>query len=258
MGELVRIARPNRCHPGEGCVAATTTDVIPRAPGRLGAIMGAQVPVVDLVRFDGEHLSLPNGLPTVIHIYPGTDWSPDGGNHSAELDALQLLSFERENRTFHDRHLIRVMGLSSVDNDAQDRDVRRHRIAHPLYSDANLQLAVALGLPIFEYLGSRWYRRAVLFVEGNLIRHAIHPICSPQRAPAQILCWLKAIGHPLAEPIEAGAPPAGSPRTGGKTPEVTMPPHSAAYSQNAPVPHAHPRTDASGWPASQASDDDAA
>jgi hypothetical protein len=37
-----------------------------------------------------------------------------------------------------------------------------------------------------------------------------------------------------------------------------MPSHSAAYSQNAPVPHAQPRMDASGWPASQASDDDAA
>jgi peroxiredoxin len=218
MGELVSIARPNRGYSGEGRVAAMAANVFPDAPRGLGGIVGAQMPVVDLVRFDGEHLSLPNGLPTVIHIYPGTDWSPDGEHHSAELDTLQLLSFERETRTLHERHLIRVIGLSSVDNDAQDRDVRRHRIAHPLCSDANLQLAVALGLPIFEHRGSRWYRRAVLFVEGNLIRHAIHPLCSPERAPGQILCWLKATGYPLARADRAERPAGGRPKNGRQDP----------------------------------------
>jgi hypothetical protein len=126
-----------------------------------------------------------------------------------------------------------------------------------LCSDANLQLAAALGLPTFEHRGSRWYRRAVLFVEGSLVRHAIHPLCSPLRAPGQILCWLKATGHPLAEPIEPSAPPTGGPLRRG-TSRGGDDAAYAARSQSGPARLAQPWIDATGWPARSASDDDAA
>ncbi len=87
------------------------------------------------------------------------------------------------------------MGLSSEPASAQYASVCANRVCHELWSDPDLTLAHALGLPTSTDDGVERYQRLTLVVAGGRIETVFFPVEAPQRSAAQVIWWLKVSGR---------------------------------------------------------------
>jgi peroxiredoxin len=170
-----------------------------RNPTRPGVRVACRVvPELVLKTCWGKKVVLPRDLdlPTVVGVYPGADWSPDGGSESRIADAEQHRAFERQVMGLYARQ-VRVVGLSSECAQAQCMSVlenRLHRLEE-LWGDPDLVLARTLGLPTFTNTGTAYYRRATLFFDRGHLEKVFYPVESPHRSAEQIVSWLEATGR---------------------------------------------------------------
>jgi peroxiredoxin len=84
-----------------------------------------------------------------------------------------------------------VIGLSAQTLDDQREAVERLRLPHPVISDPDFRAADALGLPTFEFDGTRLYRRLALVAEEGRIVKVFYPVFPPDRNAAEVLAWLR-------------------------------------------------------------------
>jgi peroxiredoxin len=171
-----------------------------RKPGpqaRLGeALVGRAIPA-------GLRLTASSGTPieprrdtgpaVVIYFYPGTPSSPDGGSDSERADAAQQRAFDRHHDDFS-AHALRPIGVSSASERTLRTSVFENRLGHDIWSDPQLLLGQALGLPTFEEAGNAGYRRLTMVIREGQIAKVFFPIDSPERSAAQVIWWLQATG----------------------------------------------------------------
>ena len=88
-----------------------------------------------------------------------------------------------ENRLFHQRRDdfaaagVAVHGVSTQRPDEQRAFAAAERVAHPLFSDAQLELTAALRLPTFRAMDAERLKRVILIVDpGRVIRAVRYPV----------------------------------------------------------------------------------
>ena len=158
--------------------------------------MGCALPSLCLTTFAGVRVTLPRDAyaPLVIYLYPGTRGSTVSPAASAVADAVQHRAFDRV-RDELDVRCMKAVGLSSERVSVQYASVCANRVCHELWSDPELALAHALGLPTFSDGGVERYQRLTLVVSGGRIERVFFPVEAPQRSAAQVISWLKASGR---------------------------------------------------------------
>jgi peroxiredoxin len=98
----------------------------------------------------------------------------------------------------HHRELLalgaRVFGLSTQDTDYQREVVGRLHLPFPLLSDAQLEFASAMRLPMFEVQSMRLLKRLTVIIREGVVEHVFYPVFPPDRNAVQVLDWL--LSHP--------------------------------------------------------------
>jgi len=174
---------------------------VPEDDGAAKHLAGTALPPVALRATDGTSVRL-DALEgrTVVFAYPRTgrpgDSSPGGDE---DWDAIsgargctpQACSFRDEHARFAAADT-RVFGLSTQDTAYQQEAAERLQLLYPLLSDERLELATALGLPIFEVDGMVLLKRLTLFLRDGTIESVIYPVFPPDRSAEQALARLEA------------------------------------------------------------------
>jgi peroxiredoxin len=196
-GRLLTVVPETREAPALGSVSVAAPSVGAKWGATLGVgLTGRVVPGVALMGCQGTGVRLPRAFPAVVYLYPGADWSPDGGSRSRIEDAVEHHAFERLVMDFFWRRIM-VLGVSSECAQAQRRSVLENRLCRleELWSDPDLALGRALGLPTHTVAGSTYYRRATLFIDGERVEKVFYPVKRPDRCAEQMVSWLKATGR---------------------------------------------------------------
>src|SRR3989440_11288247 len=74
-----------------------------------------------------------------------------------------------------------VIGISAQEPDDQREFAEREHIPYPLLSDSSLELADAMGLPVFVVAGMRLYRRFTFIARGGSVEKGFYPLFPPGR-----------------------------------------------------------------------------
>lgn len=162
------------------------------ARGVADRLTGASIPAVYFDSPGGQQLNLHQfacGFQLVIYLYPGCNRSPEDGENTALMDAMQHRAF-RDHQPDLEARGYRALGISSQPIKTQNRARIDNRLAHGLFSDPTLQLAERLRLPTFPAEGRAWYRRLTLVTHGAYIEKAFFPVSSPARSAAQAIAWM--------------------------------------------------------------------
>jgi peroxiredoxin len=172
---------------------------VPQDDGRARHLTGLKLPDVALPATSGGAVSLSTlkGL-TVLYIYPRTGvpgvdpppgWDQIPGargctpqscgfrDHFAELKALGVTQ---------------VFGLSTQDSDYQREAAERLHLPFPILSDADLNFALKLYLPMFMAAGMTLLARMALIIEDGVIVKVFYPVFPPDKNAEEVVAWLKA------------------------------------------------------------------
>lgn len=174
----------------------------PQDDGRARHLTGTRLPNLALPATAGGtvNLSRLKGR-TVLYIYPrtgvpGTDpppgWDQIPGargctpqscgfrDHFAELKALGVAQ---------------VFGLSTQSTGYQREAAERLHLPFPLLSDAELNFASALHLPMFMTAGLTLLSRMALIVADGVIVKVFYPVFPPDRNAQEVVDWLRSRPH---------------------------------------------------------------
>jgi peroxiredoxin len=83
-----------------------------------------------------------------------------------------------------------VLGISAQSPGEQSEFAEREHIPYPLLSDSDLRLADRLGLPTFEVVGMRLYRRLTFIASEGCIEKVFYPVFPPERNASEVLAWI--------------------------------------------------------------------
>ena len=135
---------------------------------------------------------------TVLYVYPRTGvpgvdappgWDQIPGargctpqscgfrDHFAELKALGVAQ---------------VFGLSTQDTGYQQEAADRLHLPFPILSDAELNLATSLHLPMFMTSGMTLLARMALVIEDGKIVKVFYPVFPPDKNAEEVVAWLRA------------------------------------------------------------------
>jgi len=171
---------------------------IPQDDGRARHLVGMKLPDLALPATSGGavNLSKLKGR-TVVYIYPRTGvpgvdppqgWDQIPGargctpqscgfrDHFAELRALGVAN---------------LFGLSTQDTGYQREAAQRLHLPFPILSDAELNFARNLHLPMFIAAGMTLLARMALVVEDGIIVKAFYPVFPPDKNAAEVIAWLR-------------------------------------------------------------------
>jgi len=133
---------------------------------------------------------------TVVYCYPRT-----GRPDEEPPDGLDLIPGARgctpQSCAFRDHHReietlgARVFGLSTQDTEYQREAAERLHLTFPLLSDARLEFASAMKLPLFEFASMRLLKRLTLIIHQGIVEHVFYPVFPPDRNAEQVLDWLR-------------------------------------------------------------------
>jgi peroxiredoxin len=172
---------------------------VPQDDGRARHLTGLKLPDLALPATSGEKVNLSKlkGR-TVVYVYPRTGvpgvdpppgWDQIPGargctpqscgfrDHFAELKALGVTQ---------------VFGLSTQDSDYQREAAERLHLPFPILSDADLNFALKLYLPMFMASGMTLLARMALVIEDGVITKAFYPVFPPDKNAEEVIAWLKA------------------------------------------------------------------
>jgi peroxiredoxin len=171
----------------------------PEDDGRARHLTGVKLPDVALPSTGGGRVNLAKlkGC-TVLYIYPRTGvpgvdppkgWDQIPGargctpqscgfrDHFAELKALGV---------------DQVFGLSTQVTAYQQEAADRLHLPFPLLSDAELNFATSLHLPLFMTAGMMLLARMALVIEDGAIVKVFYPVFPPDKSAEEVIAWLKA------------------------------------------------------------------
>jgi peroxiredoxin len=166
--------------------------------GRGRHLTGVKVPDVALPATGGGMVKLAKlkGR-TVVYVYPRTGvpgvdpppgWDQIPGargctpqscgfrDHFAELKALGVAQ---------------VFGLSTQDTGYQQEAADRLHLPFPILSDAELNLATSLHLPMFITSGMTLLARMALVIEDGIIVKVFYPVFPPDKSAEEVIAWLR-------------------------------------------------------------------
>jgi peroxiredoxin len=170
----------------------------PQDDGRARHLAGVKLPDLALPATDGSKVSLAKlkGR-TVLYVYPRTGvpgidpppgWDLIPGargctpqscgfrDHFAELKALGVAQ---------------VFGLSTQHTAYQREAANRLHLPFPILSDADLDLATSLHLPLFMTAGMTLLCRMALIIEDGVIVKVFYPVFPPDKNAEEVVAWLR-------------------------------------------------------------------
>jgi peroxiredoxin len=172
---------------------------IPTDDGAAEGIEGRRIPSLKLLATTGAAVDLAAAASgtLVLYVYPRT--GTPGEPVPAEWDAIPgARGCTPENCAFRDhaRELAKlgatVHGLSAQPLREQRAFAEREAVPFALLNDAELRLAGVLGLPTFEFQGSRFYRRLTLIACAGCVEKVFYPVFPPGAHVGEVLEWLRA------------------------------------------------------------------
>ncbi len=133
---------------------------------------------------------------TVVYAYPRTGRpdipNPDGWDMipGARGCSPQSCAFRDHFAELRTLGVTNLFGLSTQDTAYQREAVERLHLPFPLLSDARLQLACALRLPVFEADGMTLLKRLTLVIDAGTITKVFYPVFPPDQNAAELVAWL--------------------------------------------------------------------
>jgi peroxiredoxin len=170
----------------------------PLDDGAARHLAGAKLPDLVLPATSGSavNLSTLKGR-TVVYIYPRTGvpgvdtqpgWDQIPGargctpqscgfrDHFAELKALDVAH---------------VFGLSVQDTGYQREAAERLHLPFPILSDADLNFARGLHLPLLTTSGMTLLKRMALVIDDGVIAKSFYPVFPPDKNAEEVIAWLR-------------------------------------------------------------------
>lgn len=170
----------------------------PRDDGACDHLTGMAWPSLALPGTDGQGHDL-SRLPgrAVVYAYPRTGrpgvanpegWDAIPGARGCTPQSCAFRDHADDLRAAGAGH---VFGLSTQDTAYQAEAAARLHLPFPLLSDARLDLARALRLPVFEAGGETLLKRMALVLREGVIETVFYPVFPPDRNAADVLAWLR-------------------------------------------------------------------
>ena len=171
---------------------------VPQDDGRARHLPGAKLPDVALPATGGGtvNLSKLKGR-TVLYIYPRTGVPgvdpPPGWNQipGARGCTPQSCGFRDHFAELKALGVAHVFGLSTQDTVYQQEAAERLHLPFPILSDAALDLATSLHLPLFMTAGMTLLARMALVIDDGTIVKAFYPVFPPDQNAAEVVAWLR-------------------------------------------------------------------
>lgn len=178
--------------------------------GACNHLPGLPLPDVTLASTRGTQINL-RALPPgrcVIFCYPMTGQPsvalPEGWDAipGARGCTPQACSF-RDSVADFAKLGVSVFGVSTQTADYQREMAERLHLPYDVLSDAQLEFARALNLPVFEAAGAMLIKRLTLISRDGVIEAVLYPVFPTDQSAAQTLACLRALGvrHQAASSI---------------------------------------------------------
>ena len=133
---------------------------------------------------------------TVVYCYPRTGFPgvnvPDGWNEipGARGCTPQTCAFRDHHRELQSLGAL-VFGLSSQTTDYQSELSSRLHLPFGILSDHEFALTNALGLPTFDFNGTRLVKRLTLIIRDGVIHHVHYPVFPSDADAGRVIAWLQ-------------------------------------------------------------------
>jgi peroxiredoxin len=172
---------------------------VPQDDGRARHLTGIRLPDVELPATSGSRVNLSKlkGR-TVVYIYPrtgvpGVD-APPGWDDipGARGCTPQSCGFRDHFADLKALGVSQVFGLSTQDTDYQREAADRLHLPFPILSDAELDFATGLHLPMFMASGMTLLARMALVIEDGKIVKVFYPVFPPDKNAEEVVAWLRA------------------------------------------------------------------
>ncbi|MGH6670845.1 MAG: peroxiredoxin [Xanthobacteraceae bacterium] len=134
---------------------------------------------------------------TVIYVYPrtgvpGVD-APPGWDDipGARGCTPQSCGFRDHFAALKALNIAHLFGLSTQETAYQREAAQRLHLPFPILSDAGLDLARLLKLPIFVAASMTLYKRMALVIDDGVIIRAFYPVFPPDKNAEEVIAWLR-------------------------------------------------------------------
>ncbi|MGW5609870.1 winged helix-turn-helix transcriptional regulator [Streptomyces sp. NPDC003753] len=168
-------------------VLSATSETDSAETRRVHALVGRRLPQLELAGPEGVPVDpVSNRTWTVLYCFPGA-YAPGGNDYppgwgripGARGCTLESCTYRDRMAAFAERDA-RVHGVSTQRPDQLAAFAEHERIAFPLLSDADLQLAAALRLPTFRAAGVDRLKRLTLVLDSSrTVRGVLYPLDDP-------------------------------------------------------------------------------
>jgi peroxiredoxin len=170
--------------------------------GRARHLTGLRMPDVSLPATGGGMVNLAKlkGR-TVVYVYPRTGVpsvdAPPGWDQipGARGCTPQSCGFRDHFADLKALGVAQVFGLSTQDTGYQQEAADRLHLPFPILSDAELNLATSLHLPMFMTSGMTLLARMALVIEDGTIVKVFYPVFPPDKSAEEVIAWLRGSGH---------------------------------------------------------------
>jgi len=174
---------------------------VPQDDGGAHHLAGARLPDLALPATNGPAVNLAKlkGR-TVLYIYPRTGvpgvdappgWDDIPGARGCTPQSCGFRDHFAELKTLG---VAQVYGLSTQDTAYQREAAERLHLPFPLLSDAELDFARSLHLPLFMTSGMTLLKRMALVIDDGKIVKAFYPVFPPDKNAAEVVAWLRSNG----------------------------------------------------------------
>jgi peroxiredoxin len=171
----------------------------PQDDGRAAHLTGRKLPDVTLAATSGPpvNLSKLRGR-TVLYVYPRTGvpgvdpppgWDMIPGARGCTPQSCGFRDHFAELKQLGVAHLY---GLSTQDTAYQREAAERLHLPFAILSDADLDFARALHLPMFMTSGMTLLCRMALIIDDGTIKNVFYPVFPPDKNAEEVLAWLRA------------------------------------------------------------------
>src|SRR3984957_2727380 len=170
----------------------------PQDDGAARHLTGMKLPSHSLPATSGPAVDLSQlrGRP-VLYIYPrtgvpGVD-APPGWDQipGARGCTPQSCGFRDHFADLKALGVAQVFGLSAQDTGYQREAAERLHLPFPILSDAGLNLATGLHLPMFMTSGMTLLARIALVIEDGTIVKVFYPVFPPDKSAEEVVAWLR-------------------------------------------------------------------
>ena len=170
----------------------------PKDDGRARHLPGVKLPNLALPSTNGGTVNL-SKLPgrTVLYIYPRTGVPgvdpPPGWNQipGARGCTPQSCGFRDHFTELKGLGVAHVFGLSTQATADQKEAADRLHLPFPLLSDAGLDFATNLHLPLFMTAGMTLLVRMALIIDDGKITKVFYPVFPPDQNAQEVVAWLR-------------------------------------------------------------------